>query len=104
MAPRCLWWRRERSDALSCKPIRIMMLNFSDDGEPEALWTTDINGSDEAFMDVTLGSLELRVSQPGAAAVSGIGTGALVWQAGPVLADALARAAASKSGILYEGS
>ena len=77
-----------------------MMLDFATDGEPAAVWTTDLNGADEAFMDVTLGSVHLRVGQPGASAVSGIGTGALVWQAGPALAVAISEASASSSGVL----
>ena len=67
-----------------------MMLDFNSDGEPEAFWTTDLNGAGEEHMTCKLGTLQLRVAQPGAASVSnGVGTGALVWQAGPALANAL---------------
>ena len=68
------------------------MLDLFADGEPTALWTTDHNASCAETMDVTLGSVHLCIEQPGAAAVVGIGTGALVWQAGPALATALSEA------------
>jgi predicted nicotinamide N-methyase len=66
-----------------------MMLDLFSDGEPEAVWTTDLNGNGEANMVVTLGDLELSVAQPGASTVGSVGTGALVWQAGPALASCL---------------
>ena len=70
--------------------IVTMMLDFFSDGEPDAVWTTDLNGSDEANLSVTLGDLTLSLAQPGASSVSEVGTGALVWQAGPALAKSLA--------------
>ena len=66
-----------------------MMLDLFSDGEPSALWTTDFNGEGAEAMCISLGPLELSISQPGASAVEGVGTGALVWQAGPALAQAL---------------
>lgn len=95
-AVRCFKCRRGNV-ALAC----AMMLDFSSDGEPEALWTTDINGADAASFDVRLGKLNLQVAQPGASSVAGIGTGALVWQAGPALATALSSASERKTGILF---
>lgn len=73
-----------------------MMLDFSD-GEPVAMWTTDLVG--EERMQLTLGDLHLSVAQPGSSAVGNVGTGALVWQAGPALATALV---ASGGGCLRE--
>ena len=62
------------------------MLDLFSDGEPSAVWTTDLNGDSEEIFTLDLGSLCVAVAQPGAAAVSsGVGTGALVWQAGAVL-------------------
>jgi len=68
---------------------RVMMLDFSSDGEPNAMWTTDLNGAGKERMVLTLGALELSVAQPGTEASQAIGTGALVWQAGPALASVL---------------
>ena len=69
--------------------IVTMMLDFFSDGEPDAVWTTDLASSDEANLSVTLGDLTLSLAQPGASSVSEVGTGALVW-AGPALAKSLA--------------
>jgi hypothetical protein len=76
-----------------------MMLDLCGDGEPEAKWTTDLNDADEQTSSITLGTLKLYPKQPGAAAVSAVGTGALIWQAGPALATALM---ASGGGCLRE--
>ena len=66
-----------------------MMLDLSSDGEPTVMWTTDRNDAGPEQMTLSLGRVQLTIAQPGAASVSGIGTGALVWQAGPVLATTL---------------
>ena len=50
-------------------------------------------------MHVTLGALTLPVSQPGGAASEDIGTGAMVWQAGPAVAQAVV---ACTGGMLVE--
>ena len=78
-----------------------MMLDLTSDGAPEALWTTDVNGADEAEFSIMIGSLRLQVAQPGSDAVAGIGTGALVWPAGPALAVALSQSCANMTGILF---
>ena len=67
----------------------VMMLDLSSDGAPEAVWTTDLNGAGEESMQLTLGELELSIVQPGSSASHNIGTGAMVWQAGPALAATL---------------
>ena len=77
-----------------------MMLDLSSDGEPEAFFTTDYNGANAESMHIQLGKLQLSVEQPGATAATSIGTGAMVWQAGPALATALVAAAQKKSSVL----
>ena len=76
------------------------MLDLSSDGEPEAFFTTDYNGANAESMHIQLGKLQLSVEQPGATAATSIGTGAMIWQAGPALATALVAAAQKKSSVL----
>ena len=77
-----------------------MQLDFTSDGAPSALWTTDYNDEGEQELDVELCGLRLPVTQPGAAKVDGIGTGALVWQAGPALGRALSSVSLSNPSAL----
>ena len=74
-----------------------MMLDLFSDGAPSACWTTDLNGAGEEKLSLTLGRLNLSVAQPGGDASEAIGTGALVWPAGPAVAQALM---ASGGGLL----
>ena len=60
-----------------------MDIDFSQDGEPAIAFTTDNASADKSIVPHHIAGFDFTVEQPGAAAAAaGLGTGALLWQAG----------------------
>ena len=66
-----------------------MMIDFSDDGPPVARFCTDTQAKGSQRFEVPGGSVEAE--QAGMDEALSLGTGALLWQSSPALAQALAR-------------